>query len=211
MDLSLVQFEQDVSFTSLDATRINDAVVLVVTGPNYTEVARVLINDVEAEFDVVSSTQLYVTMPSNITELLSLRIVAGGPIQTTDPVKITWTPSLDRGAVYGISALVQRVLKVLLTRRGSNAFDRSQGAGLHGLVGTQAIDAGGGADLVVDRIQDTEIYLRADPNYSNLPADERLDGIDVLSSNWNRDTQTVELQIKITNALGQTAAIEVST
>lgn len=214
MDLSIISFEQDVGFQSFDV-QATDAgtLLLVLRGLDYSDARRVEVNGASVLFEVVSGNKavLLAELPSTVTAIESVRVISGGPIQTTDPVSITWTSALDRGTTSGISALVQRVLKVLLTRAGSNAFSMQEGAGLHQLVGSIDVDRDGSAEFIADRVKDTADYFRDDPRYAQLPETEQLAEIQVLSSSWDRATQTVDLQLAITNVLGQTASVQVAT
>lgn len=211
MDLSLVQFEQDVAFTSITVEMLTDNTpAIVLRGADYRLINRVVLNDVDVEFTVEDAHQLIVPVPDDVTQILSLRVVSGGPIQTEDPVRVMWRGGLDLGPVTGISALVQRVLKVLLTRQGTNAFSLDEGAGLHTLVGTNDVDRAGSTEFLNERVRDTETYLLNDPNFNKLPPEERLDAIEILSSTWNREQQSVDLLLSVTNQLGQTASVQVN-
>ena len=67
-----------------------------------------------------------------------------------------------------------------------------------------------GEGMLVDAVSEVETYFKEDPKFVDLDPSERLLSAEVLSSSWDRKTQTALISIQITNQLGETLESGVS-
>jgi hypothetical protein len=64
--------------------------------------------------------------------------------------------------------------------------------------------------MLVDAVVSTETYFKEDPKFIELDPSERLLSAEVLSSSWDKNSQTASISIQITNQLGETLETGVS-
>ena len=168
------------------------------------------VNDVEARFEVVSSTD-WVEVPSAALNagVSSINITSSGPLAVTSSVAVSFSFKELTSTVSGISAVVQRFLKLLLTSKGTSYLNMSEGGDVLSMVALsdgESLAKG----ILIDAVEGVERYMKDDPKFVQLPASERLHSAEVISAEWVRESQTASVTIRITNQLGETVESGVS-
>ena len=129
--------------------------------------------------------------------ITQVQIVSVGPTATQESTQITIGTTDTVLKSTGLSALVQRVVKLLLTTPGTNVVYPEEGVGVLSLLGTNSADLGDLTSRVSSLIEGVQSYLLDDPNYFNLPTSEQLTDIAIDALLWDRETQTVRLDVRI--------------
>jgi hypothetical protein len=110
----------------------------------------------------------------------------------------------QRVGIKGIQKLVNRVLKCLLTIKGSDIGDAEYGTNLmQAFVGN--VDPSTIAELATMAIHDVERKIREYDSQKSSPADERLAGIEIEDMIIDPNGTGLELRILVRNAAGTRA------
>jgi hypothetical protein len=212
MDLSITKFTHDLPISNVSVLSF-DPFVLILTGDDFSSVRDILINDTPVErFEVGGRGNVLIEVPLSLGGdlLSSITVISSGPVRASTEASVSFALDDMSLPVSGISALVQRFLKILLTTPDSSYQNPDEGGGLLSMLGV-----GDGEELSEDAlssaVSNVEEYMFSDPNLPSLPASERLNEAEVVSVSWDRDTQTASLSIKITNQLGETTTTGVTT
>jgi hypothetical protein len=206
MDIGIVQFVDRLSFTGAQIVS-SEPRILAIQGADLSSARDVYINDTRSpQIEVVNRGLVLAEVPDGVgTTVYSLYVLSSAPTLTTEASDVQLGMSLRPRVVTGISALVQRALKLLLTTPGTDKLGDGVGGGLYQLVGALNADRGTiGADVSA-AVQEVVTYMQSDPNISTIPADERLGAMNVLGVEWTRETQQVLIQLEIINVLGERA------
>ena len=210
MDLSIARYSYKLPIRNIKALSVSPPIISI-SGPGVGQARSIFINDIFCRFEVESSTTALVEVPLSVTKtgIVSISAVATGPVAAINEVSISFSFEELATAVSGISALAQRFLKVLLTTKGTNNSSLDEGGGVLGMVGF-ADGEKLGEGMLVDAVSEVETYFKEDPKFVDLDPSERLLSAEVLSSSWDRKTQTALISIQITNQLGETLESGVS-
>ena len=204
MDLSVTNYTYKLPISRMDIISLNPT-IFAITGAGFSMARDIYINgSAVARFEVINDGRLIAELPEGFTDtaLTDVSVVSSGPIAVTEDVGIDFVISNSPTAVYGISALVQRFLKILLTTPGSSYENVEEGGGVRSMLGLADGEELSEATLT-DAVTLVSQYMLEDPQYTNLPPSERLQAADILNASWDRDTQTANIAIKITNQLGE--------
>lgn len=210
MDLSVARYSYNISINSVKAVSTSPPIVAI-SGRGLGQARNIFINDTSCRFEVDSATTAFVEVPASATKAGITRITAeaSGPVAASGEVAVSFSFEELATTVTGISALVQRFLKVLLTSKGTNYQSLDEGGGLLGMVGLadgEKLAEG----MLVDAVTGVEAYFKEDPRFVELAPSERLLSAEVLSSSWDRESQTAAISIQVTNQLGETLESGVS-
>lgn len=210
MDLSITKYSYSLAINSIRAVSTSPPIISI-TGQGLGKARNIFINDLSCRFEVTSATTAFVEVPQSVVAsgITKITAEATGPVAASGEVAISFSFEELASTVTGISALVQRFLKVLLTNKGTNFHALDEGGGLLGMVGLadgEKIAEG----LLVDAVSEVEAYFKEDPKFAELDPSERLLNAEVLSSSWDRNSQTAAISIQITNQLGETLESGVS-
>ena len=210
MDLSISKYTYSLSVNSIKAVSTTPPIIAI-SGQGLAKARSIFINDLSCRFEITSSSTALVEVPQSVVRsgISKITAEATGPVAASGEVAVSFSFEELASTVTGISALVQRFLKVLLTNRGTNFHSLDEGGGLLGMVGLadgEKIAEG----LLVDAVTEVEAYFKEDPKFVELDPSERLLSVEVLSSSWDRNSQTASISIQITNQLGETLESGVS-
>jgi len=204
MDYGIVQFTDQLSYSSARLVSASPRVIEL-NGADFSTARAVFVNGDECpRVEVVSRGQLLAELPASVTTRVdSISVVSTGPTRTAESTSVS-LGALSRPAVItGMSALVQRVLKVLLTTPGSDVIGGGAGGGVLSLLGTLSAEQGTLAAEVSAAMQSVSDYLISDPAQARLPRAEQFGALNLLSVEWDREAQRVSLAIEIINGLGE--------
>lgn len=210
MDLSVAKYSYNIAINSVKAVSTSPPIISI-AGQGLGQARSIFINDLPCRFEVESATTAFVEVPASVTKtgILSISAEAAGPVAATGEVAVSFSFEELATTVTGISALVQRFLKVLVTTKGTSFHAEDEGGGLLGMVAL-ADGENLAEGMLVDAVTDTETYFKEDPRFVDLDPSERLLSAEVLTSSWDRNSQTASVSIQITNQLGETLETGVS-
>jgi hypothetical protein len=211
VDISLSSYTYTLPIRSVGVASSNP-LVLSISGDGFINVRDVYINDTKASrYEVLSESTLLVEVPIDMTDTAfrSVRVVASGPVVGVEQAEVTFGFETNAPTIRGISALTQRFLKILLTTPNTSYAHRAEGGGVLSMLGAadgESLSAGPLMNAVVS----TRDYLLEDPKFNLLPVSERIKDASVLEMSWDKESQAVQVSIRITNQLDESADIEVS-
>ncbi|MEC8307284.1 MAG: hypothetical protein VXZ72_05520 [Chlamydiota bacterium] len=210
MDLSIARYTYTIAINSVKAVSASPPIISI-TGQGLGQARSIFINDLSCRFEVESATTAFVEVPASVTKtgITSISAEATGPVAALGEVAVSFSFEELATTVTGISALVQRFLKVLVTTKGTSFQSADEGGGILSMVALadgEKLAEG----MLVDAVTDTETYFKEDPKFVDLDPSERLLSAEVLSSSWDRNSQTASISIQITNQLGETLETGVS-
>jgi len=210
VDLSISKYSYALSVNNVRVVSVTPPIIMI--SANGLDQARsIFINDIPCRFEISSTSTALVEVPANVAQSGIERITAEatGPVAVAGDVAVSFSFEELATRVTGISALVQRFLKVLLTNQGTSYQAPNEGGGVLNMVALSDGDrlAEG---VLVDAVTNAETYFKDDPKYVELDPSERLLSAEILSSSWDRASQTVAISIRITNQLGETVDSGVS-
>tara|TARA_Y100000592_G_scaffold99254_2_gene174622 strand:+ start:10759 stop:11394 length:636 start_codon:yes stop_codon:yes gene_type:complete len=205
MDVGFTQYIDTLGYSSIRLISSSPRVIEV-RGTDFRKVSKVLINGIECpSLDVVSDTMLLAEIPIEVTAVNKLAILSSSPTATKEATSVE-LGLFDRvQKATGMAALIQRVIKILFTTPGTNAVEPSQGVGLQGYFGSNKADLGSATSLISSLVESAEFYIKSDINYNKLPKSEQLSSIEVNSIVWDRENQTLSIDLKITAADGNSS------
>ena len=196
-DISVLQFVDNLNYSSISLVSAAPRVIEII-GQDFSKARDVYINGEQApRIEIVSDTRLLAELPTSVETITQVQIVSVGPTATQESTQITIGTTDTVLKSTGLSALVQRVVKLLLTTPGTNVVYPEEGVGVLSLLGTNSADLGDLTSRVSSLIEGVQSYLLDDPNYFNLPTSEQLTDIAIDALLWDRETQTVRLDVRI--------------
>lgn len=206
VDYQVVEFQS--SSPVREVGLFSDApLTLDVAGDNFRNIAEVRINGVRSqEFIVLSPRRLLAEVPRSQrgAAITSVAVIAADQTATRKSI-ITFVAAPSRGQrAEGRVRLVQTFLKLLFTTPGRDVYSPNLGGSLLSIVGKAssptAYKAAG--TLAVTTTQSQLIQIQAQD--SRLADDERLKSASLLSSDFDPQTATLSLRIRLTSVDGST-------
>tara|TARA_B100000214_G_scaffold375588_1_gene363011 strand:+ start:8628 stop:9266 length:639 start_codon:yes stop_codon:yes gene_type:complete len=189
---------QNISIVSLDPT------IFRVSGEDFNTARKVYINSIEApRFEVVDNNTILLELPLGINAISSISILSSGPTKTTKESDVLLEFPSTLVEAKGITSLAQRVVKILLTTRASNKFAKSEGGNLQSYLASTDVDKQNSLTEITSSVQQVSEYIFEDPAFKNLPPEEQLASLEVISTEWDRNNQTLNIDLKIINNVGQ--------
>lgn len=182
---------------------------IVVTGENFDQASKILINGVESpEHVIVSATRLIAQVPDSERANLLTKIVV---LADTPSAKRSSILSFEAGEIKGLQGLerlVQLFCKILIQTPGSDRFDPNKGGGLLSLIGlnvskrdTKLLQAS-----VVGAVGRTkEQILAAQAKNRRIPSSERLLSAAITAVGFDSSTATLTARVSISAASGSEA------
>lgn len=205
MDIGFTQYIDSLGYSSIRLVSSSPRIIEI-RGEDFRKVSKVLVNNIECpSIDVVSDKVILAEMPLEVPAINKISILSSGPTATKDATTVA-IGMFDRvQKATGMAALIQRVIKILFTTPGTNIADPSQGVGLQGYFGSNKADLGSATALISSLVESVEFYIKSDINYNKLPKSEQLSSIEVNSIVWDRENQTLSIDLKITAADGNSS------
>jgi hypothetical protein len=202
MDIRVIQLTDILPIHKIEKTALQTP-SLKITGEGFLTAMSVTINNVNSpDFAILSDTVIICQIPK-LNERISNVVVQGRNATNTKRdsiIKIGLTDSI--GITEGMSKLVQSFIKILLTRKGSSAFDPEMGSRFRDLMGMSINDNEVLEPLINQTITDVEQYI-LDTQSSALPVDERLLKVQITDIQYNLKEQGVSVSVMIYNANNQ--------
>jgi len=116
------------------------------------------------------------------------------------------------GAITSSSNLTQRVLKVLLTEYGSNAYTPELGTAIRDftVMASSNADEAAITSMAGLVITQTETQIKGEQkNYTTLAPDEILDRIEIIDIFFNGDTNAWKIRMAIYNQNNNVSVVEI--
>lgn len=202
MDYGIIQFTDKIAFGNAELVSVNPNIIRL-TGEDFNAARSVLVNGQECpRIEVVSTGTLLAELPG-VNEVRDIAVISSAPTRTAASTDVSLGALIRPAKISGLSALVQRVLKVLLTTAGTDVLGGTTGGGVLAMAGTLNGDTGGLVADISAMMRAVSDDLIADPNGRLLPPAEQLGELNLLSAEWDRESQKVSLQIEIINVLGE--------
>ena len=204
-DFQVLAFRDAAKLTRIGLL-MEPVLALDIYGRDFRDVSKVLINGVPSpEFIVFSLEHLVAQVPKSQigAEFLSVVVLSARELNTPVSV-ISFEAAIGNRAAEGRTRLVQNFLMLLFTTPGSSIFDKNKGGGLYQLAG-KTLTTGelrAEASLSVDRTRSQLIQVQAGD--SRLDPSERLQAATLLGVDFNPQTSTLSLRLRLTAADGST-------
>ena len=175
---------------------------------------RVSINAIGVDsFTVLSSNVLRVVLPDQAASLPITEIqasVLSSRLSSTRAVSLEFAPTMNLTHVEGIQKLVQQVVKLLLSGRGSNSFAPSDGGGLVSALGLSLSPSNSTAiaTALSQAVSRTQATMTSSQNsLRSSPRSERLLSMTLLGIEFSEDTGEVSANIKIVSQAGESFSL----
>ncbi len=208
-DFSLMRIRHSAPITSIDIIDSTNKIVSIL-GKNFENVRKVLFGGQEIkEFSVLSVQEIHFILPPPPIDLSSpVRVI----VESHDKISYNFTASfIDISAEHskpsrGFSRILQKFLKLLLTERGSNFFNPSEGTDLIKLSGSTNPDVSL-VDLSVD-----EAFRQISSMQSSvtLPPEEIITSVNVVSSYFDPRRASINIELEVETADGLARFTEVT-
>ena len=186
-DLQVTYLRDIVNVVSVTNVPGSSPRMLDVRGPDFSSVAKVEIDEIQApSYVVMSKTRLLVQVPDSMQDTLITSVnVLSSRLTAAERSQVYFEFTNNPQKVSGIQKLVQTFLLYLMRTPGTDAWAPNTGGGIQGLVGAHfAKNATGGITaaftLAVSRVRSQIISIQA--RNPRLAADEKLAASNVLSA-----------------------------
>lgn len=186
---------------------------LDIRGTDFSATSVVLINGHRSpQFIVISDKRLLADLP---------RAVLGDTIKTLNVLKTTVT-GVSEGSIISFEAipisadvrsstfLVQKVLKYLLTTKGSDIFAPNSGGNLQSLLGSVEQAGGSLSAYAQIYVQNALEDILRDQSGSTSPPEEKVQSINVISSSYSKVHTSLDIRMSITSMTGATVVAGLS-
>lgn len=208
MDLRVIKLTDILTVHKYEYTSLLTPSIAVV-GPNLSKADRVVINGIESpSFVVLTNTKLIAEIPkSEINKQLSITVYSYDAGNTRRNAQVFLGMDSKVGKTSGQSYIVQKFLKLLLSKDGSNAFNPDEGCTFYELEGsTSPKDELIISALVDNAVRSVESFILENQGSITDPA-SRLMSATVSSVEWVKDTQTINVSINLVNEAGESINI----
>lgn len=204
MDYGIVRFQDHLNVGAARLVNLNPRIIEI-HGEDFSTAQRVDVNgETCPRMEVISRGAILAELPVGVGDsVYDISVVSSGPTQTTSTTSVSLGALTRPATVSGISALVQRVLKVLLTTPGTDVIGGGDGGGILSLIGSLSPDRGTAAADISNSVKRVAEYMFSDPSVRSLPRSEQLGELNLLSVDWDRTSQRVSIQLEIMNVLGE--------
>jgi hypothetical protein len=208
MDLRVVKLTDLLTVHKYEYTALSTPSISVV-GPDLSKADKVVINGMESpSFVVLTKTKLIAEIPeSERTKQLQVTVYSYDAGTTRRNAQIFLGLDKKVGKSTGQSYVVQKFLKLLLTKEGSNAFNENEGCAFYELEGsTSPKDELIIAALVNNAVSSVETFILENQGSIKDPA-SRLLSATVSNVQWVKDAQTINVSINLVNEAGESINI----
>lgn len=193
-DFPCVRFVQKIPVTGVEFI---DNTTLKLIGSDVRRATRVLINNTQApEMLIASKTDLLVTIPVSQRNVpISTLAIVGDSDEVASVVLTARTTQQMTDSLYAL----QRFLRLLLTRRGSDAFEPDVGTTLLDIVGSRNYDSV--AVDIVSAIKEAEQQLRR-TQVPRTSLSKIVSMVEVLDVSYSVNTLTASVSLSLVMATG---------
>lgn len=208
MSLSVFRTRARLKVTSFQTITGDTPVVVVFGESGYESASEVLVNGQQAPaFYITGGAQLIATLPTGVDVATTVDVF--NESASRDDVSVALSPGtgVRLQTVRGVAYVIQKVVKALSSRAGSDTFNIDLGGGLTSLLAS-ARPRNELPSLISNVISTTVERLRT-LETDELPAAERIGN--VRASRIAMSTDTIFIELEVSNALGETGKARVST
>lgn len=182
-----------------------DQSLIHVRGKEFNSATFVLVNGQKRDFKAISDNDIIVSVPSGTSVVESLDVIKEAS-SVSGRSFLSYSLGKSYNAVAGELKLMQQFVKLLLTSRGSNAFNQDVGGDLQNFVG-QKVDPNNMQALVAQTtaniILNVGLAFQAGQSGGNMPDNERLASVDVLNVGVDPlDNTSIELSLRLRTFAG---------
>lgn len=206
MDLSVVKTRALLPVTRFSIMNTLASPVLDVRGESGLKTASsVEINGIKAEnLTYLSDNRLLAAIPTGVKEIITVEVFTEN--KGAGAYKVGFELSSKKS--IGLEKVIQKVIKVLLTSKGSDLHNLELGEGLQDLVGRAYSSFGELSADVSLAIQGAESSIKEVESRTDLAASEKLDSLTITSiSPLFKDG--ISIQLTVTNMAGEVGYIGV--
>lgn len=202
-DLGVLTYIDNLNINSVTIASLDPAILKIV-GEDFKFARKVLINNKQVDrFEIVDNQTILVEIPLESKSLNNISVISSGPTKTADTSSILVTFPDNLSLTTGIAGLAQRVIKILLTTVGTNKFFINEGGNINSYLASTNADKNNSTNEIVSTINQVAEYIFEDPAYKKLSSEEQLSSLELISTFWDRENQTLNVNIKIVNNAGQ--------
>ena len=182
-----------------------DAGVLRVSGKDFDRAVQVQVNKKSQPFVIVGGGEIITTFPSTDAHVDTVDVVLSSK-STSGLAFFSYMLGPSLNPVYGPAKLIQQIVKLLLTTKGTDAFHKDEGAGVQKLLGSNVNpkNTQGFMATLVSNVAMVGAKIQAAQLFSELPADEKLGLLSVVNVGFDpTDPTAVDLQLSVTTVAGR--------
>ena len=181
MDLAVVQKKSKVDILSFNVKNIfNPPVLDIIAQRGLLDTESVTVNGEKCpKVSIISDTRILAELPPNIEQIIRLDVFSYS-VEGSSEYSIFSSMSLRPTTVSGISKVIQKVIKVLLTTPGTDIFNVEMGAGLGTLVAKNYANHGEISSEVITAIKLAENSILESEVRADMPDSDKLGSISIL-------------------------------
>jgi hypothetical protein len=210
MDIEVIQRKTKLEIVTFSVKAIFNPPILDVKGVRgFFEIDSVIVNGQSStKVSVLSDTRALVELPVGVTEIFSLDVLSSN---SQDSNQFLLESGMRKKPVLtsGVSRVIQKVVKVLLTRPGSDIFNPALGGGLQQLVAGAGASHGDLSSALITTIKASENSIIKSEMREDMPNSDKLGSISI-SEITPLEKSGVSLNLEITNKDGDTGKASVS-
>lgn len=210
MDISIFTYIDvlPISFAGWSKTTDNKQVI-VIEGQNFDRAAKVLVNGISTEFEVMSSKLIVVTPTDSLKgqEIRSVVVHSSGGLDVTETSLLEISTKYSK-KITGMNKLIQYLLKIYL--QSANDMFGDFGGGILELLGSAYNVSSISSDLIT-RLQQTVAYIRrVQANVPELPLEEKLLIASIKNISFDDEALYVNISLDVLNQAGQKSVAAIS-
>ena len=204
MDLEIIQRKGTLPVESFRVQTIFDPPVLDIFGPaGYNSIDSVFINgEKSTKLAIISDKRVLASVPTGTTTIQELQVLTKDTAVVNQVIFESGLAKKPR-TLSGVDKVTQKVIKVLMTTPGSDAFNPTLGGGLNSYIGKAFASSSELSAEVATAIRTTEEAIIASESRQDLSDREKLGGITILSVQ-PIDKVGLSIELQIINRLGET-------
>ncbi len=203
MDIRVIELTDILPITKIEKTNLQTPSIKI-TGSGYLSTLRVMINNVRSpSFAVLNDNVIVAEIPNLKDRITNVVVYGRNATDTNRDAVLEVGLSESIGITTGMSKLVQRFVKVLLTRKGSSLFHPEMGTRFRDLQGIGINQKDVIKPLITQTVEDAERYL-LNTQSSSIPKDERLLRVVISDISYNVNEQSISISVMIYNANNET-------
>jgi hypothetical protein len=213
-DIQVISVVDDLQV--LEVTEIENAVprtIRILGKKGFNSAQRVEINDFGVDSFTIVSDKVLLAAPGSVfdtTPVSQMKIsVLAGELTSALRARLVFGPTRRTKVVEGIQKLIQQVVRVILTRVGSNRFNPGDGGGLLQVIGSSlAADSRGKIAAGVARaISLTKEQITSAQASVSMPSNEKLLNLELVGIDYNEADLEVTARVSLTTFAGQSITI----
>ena len=213
-DIQVISMVDDLAVSSVEEIAGSNPPALNVRGSKFAAAQKVLINDYGVDkFTVVSDSLLIVypgdTLASVAVSSMNL-VVLAGDLTSVDRVRLIFGPTVRLRRVTGLQKIVQQVVKVLLTDKGSNRFLTTQGGSLIALTSFPLTSTAQTrlSGALATALADTKSHIiDAQTTQRGLSAEERLSELSLTDVTFDVTASEVKATVRLVTQAGNSVSV----